>query len=84
MTNSQRIYTYNQLLHKVSHFAGVLVDQCCIQKGDRVVIYYMPKIPKAVVATLACARIGAILSVVFGGFASKELATRINDCALKR
>eukprot|EP00591_Stephanopyxis_turris_P011644 CAMPEP_0195520902 /NCGR_PEP_ID=MMETSP0794_2-20130614/17606_1 /TAXON_ID=515487 /ORGANISM="Stephanopyxis turris, Strain CCMP 815" /LENGTH=631 /DNA_ID=CAMNT_0040650341 /DNA_START=248 /DNA_END=2143 /DNA_ORIENTATION=+ len=82
VTNSKRIYSYEQLLREVSYFAGVLVDECRIQKGDRVVIY-MPMIPQAVVAMLACARIGAIHSVVFGGFASKELATRIDDCAPK-
>src|SRR3954462_6983576 len=53
-----------------------------VTKGDRVILY-MPMIPEAVIAMLACARIGAIHSVVFGGFAPKELATRINDCTPK-
>ena len=59
---------------KVSKFAGALIDQGII-KGDRVIIY-MPMIPEAVIAMLACARIGAIHSVVFGGFASNELASQ--------
>ena len=53
-----------------------------IQKGDRVIIY-MPMVPEAIEAMLACARLGAIHSVVFGGFAANELATRINDCRPK-
>jgi acyl-coenzyme A synthetase/AMP-(fatty) acid ligase len=61
---------------QVSQFASVLVSRG-VQKGDRVLIY-MPMIPEAMVAMLACARIGALHSLVFGGFASKELATRIN------
>ncbi|OGO21358.1 MAG: propionyl-CoA synthetase, partial [Chloroflexi bacterium RBG_16_50_9] len=70
-------FTYAELLDEVARFAGVLVASG-IARGDRVVIY-MPMIPEAVVAMLACARIGAIHSVVFGGFAAKELAIRIND-----
>ena len=66
---------------KVSKFAGALKDQG-VNKGDRVIIY-MPMIPEAVVAMLACARIGAIHSVVFGGFASNELASRIDDSKAK-
>jgi len=65
----------------VKTLAGVMVD-FGIGKGDRVIIY-MPMVPEAVVAMLACARIGAIHSVVFGGFAAKELATRIDDAAPK-
>ncbi|MEV0947812.1 propionyl-CoA synthetase [Rhodococcus sp. NPDC049939] len=70
-------YTYAQLLDEVSRFAGVLVEQG-VSTGDRVIIY-MPMIPEAVIAMLACARIGAVHSVVFGGFAANELATRIDD-----
>ncbi len=70
-------YTYSQLLERVSTFAGVLVTYG-VSKGDRVIIY-MPMVPEAVIGMLACARIGAIHSVVFGGFASHELAIRIDD-----
>ncbi len=73
--------SYRQLLDQVSRFAGVLRANG-VDKGDRVIIY-MPMIPQAVVAMLACARLGAIHSVVFGGFASKELATRIDDAQPK-
>ena len=66
-----------RILDQVSRFAGVLRN-CGVGKGDRVIIY-MPMIPQAVISMLACARIGAIHSVVFGGFAAKELATRILD-----
>ena len=69
------------LRSKVSKFAGALKNQGVI-KGDRVIIY-MPMIPEAVIAMLACARIGAIHSVVFGGFASNELASRIDDSKAK-
>src|SRR6185369_12489133 len=62
-------------------FAGALRNQG-VEKGDRVIIY-MPMAPEAVIAMLACARIGAVHSVVFGGFAADELATRINDAAPK-
>ena len=73
--------TYAELLDEVSTFAAVLGD-FGVAKGDRVIIY-LPMIPRAHVAMLACARIGAIHSVVFGGFSSKELATRIDDAAPK-
>ncbi len=73
----KRTYTYEQLLAEVNAVASVLKD-FGVGKGDRVLVY-MPMIPEAVIGVLACARIGAIHSVVFGGFASKELATRIND-----
>jgi len=76
VTGQQRSYTYHQLLDEVSRLAGVLVNLGVV-KGDRVIIY-MPMIPEAIMAMLACARIGAIHSVVFGGFAAKELATRID------
>ncbi len=78
----QKIHiTYSDLLEGVALFAGILSDKG-VQKGDRVIIY-MPMIPEAVGAMLACARIGAIHSVVFGGFAPNELATRINDAKPK-
>lgn len=69
--------TYNQLLEKVSRFAGGLTS-LGLSKGDTAIIY-MPMIPEAIVAMLACARIGVIHSVVFGGFAAPELAIRIDD-----
>ena len=72
ITGSKKTFTYNQLKEKVSLFAGALKNQG-IKKGDRVIIY-MPMIPEAVIAMLACGRIGAIHSVVFGGFAANELA----------
>jgi len=81
VTQTIKRYTYRELRDEVAKFAGVLVELGVV-KGDRVIIY-MPMIPEAAVAMLACARIGAIHSVVFGGFASKELATRINDAAPK-
>ncbi len=77
VTGTVRRYTYRQLLDEVSRFAGVLAAEGA-GKGDRVVIY-MPMIPEAVIAMLACARIGAVHSVVFGGFAPHELAIRIDD-----
>ena len=77
VTNTIKKFTYRQLLDEVSRFAGVLVASG-VAKGDRVIIY-MPMMPEAVIAMLACARIGAIHSVVFGGFAPHELAIRIDD-----
>jgi propionyl-CoA synthetase len=77
VTSSQRMMTYQDLLDEVARFAGVLRGQG-VTAGDRVVIY-MPMVPEAVVAMLACARIGAVHSVVFGGFAAQELAARIDD-----
>ena len=77
VTESQRTITYAELLDATSRFAGAL-SELGVDKGDRVVIY-MPMIPEAVIAMLACARIGAVHSVVFGGFAPHELATRIDD-----
>ncbi|WP_136465386.1 acetate--CoA ligase [Flagellimonas onchidii] len=73
--------TYNQLHERVCKFANVLKDKG-IKKGDRVIIY-LPMIPELAVSVLACARIGAIHSVVFAGFSSTALATRINDCEAK-
>ncbi len=81
VTGTSRTFTYLELLDQVQRFAGVLRD-VGTGKGDRVVIY-MPMIPEAVVAMLACARIGAVHSVVFGGFAAPELAARIDDAAPK-
>ncbi|WP_424972082.1 propionyl-CoA synthetase [Dinoroseobacter sp. S76] len=81
VTDSKTIITYAELLEHVSRLAGVLAARG-VGKGDRVVIY-MPMVPEALVAMLACARIGAIHSVVFGGFAAHELAVRINDAAPK-
>ena len=77
ITGNKSKFTYEELKLKVSRFAGALDNQG-VKKGDRVIIY-MPMIPEAVIAMLACARIGAIHSVVFGGFASNELASRIDD-----
>lgn len=74
-------FTYSEVRDQVAKLAGVLVDQGVV-KGDRVIIY-MPMIPEAAFAMLACARIGAIHSVVFGGFAPRELATRIEDAKPK-
>lgn len=73
----QQTFSYRELLEKVSRFAGVLRNQG-VKQGDRVLIY-LPMIPQAHIAMLACARLGAIHSVVFGGFAPKELAARIDD-----
>jgi propionyl-CoA synthetase len=81
VSQSKRNITYRELQREVSAFGAILRD-FGIEKGDRVVIY-MPMIPEALVAMLACARIGAIHSVVFGGFAPKELATRLNDAKPK-
>lgn len=76
---TQRSITYGQLLEEVSRFAGVL-SSLGVVRGDRVVVY-LPMIPEAVIAMLACARLGAVHSVVFGGFAPAELAARIDDAA---
>jgi propionyl-CoA synthetase len=81
VTGSKRTFTYADLVEKVSAFAGALRG-FGVEPGDRVVIY-MPMIPEAVVAMLACARIGAVHSVVFGGFAPHELAVRIDDAQPK-
>ncbi|GHB96313.1 propionyl-CoA synthetase [Cerasicoccus arenae] len=81
VTNTIRRYSYNELRDKTARFAGVLAAQGVV-KGDRVLIY-MPMVPETVIAMLACARLGAIHSVVFGGFAPNELAKRINDARPK-
>ncbi|HET8532564.1 MAG TPA: propionyl-CoA synthetase [Methylomirabilota bacterium] len=77
VTQTVRSFTYFALRDEVARFAGALRRQG-VEQGDRVIIY-MPMVPEAVIAMLACARLGAIHSVVFGGFAPKELATRIDD-----
>jgi propionyl-CoA synthetase len=77
VTGQVRTFSYDELRDQVARFAGVLRDQG-VTRGDRVIVY-MPMIPEAVIAMLACSRIGAIHSVVFGGFAARELATRIVD-----
>ena len=78
ITGKQRKFTYGEVLKEVEALAAVLRD-LGVEKGDRVLIY-MPMIPEAVFSMLAVARLGAIHSVVFGGFAAHELATRIDDC----
>src|SRR3954469_7323143 len=82
VANSKQTITYAALQTKTETLAGILEKDFGVKKGDRVILY-MPMVPEAVVAMLACARIGAIHYVVFGGFAPKELATRINDCTPK-
>ncbi len=81
VTDSKKTYSYLELRDQVAKLAGVLIS-LGVTKGDRVIIY-MPMIPEGIMAMLACARLGAIHSVVFGGFAAKELATRINDAKPK-
>jgi propionyl-CoA synthetase len=77
VTGTTATSTYAELLDRVSRFAGALAS-LGVEKGDRVIVY-MPMVPEAVVAMLACARLGAVHSVVFGGFAPAELAARIED-----
>ena len=81
MNGKKRQFSYSDLKNEISQVAGMLADQN-VKKGDRVIIY-MPMIPETVFAMLACARIGAIHSVVFGGFAADELAKRIDDAEPK-
>ena len=81
VTNTKKAITYQALLDQVARFAGVLKAQG-VEKGNRVLIY-MPMVPEAVIAMLACARLGAVHSVVFGGFAPHELAIRIDDAEPK-
>ena len=81
VTDQIRSYSYRELRDQVAAFAGALAARG-VGKGDRVILY-MPMIPEAVIAMLACARLGAIHSVVFGGFAANELATRIDDAKPK-
>ncbi|MGB5420408.1 AMP-binding protein, partial [Algibacter sp.] len=81
VTNSKEIITYIRLHKEVSKLAGAL-KEIGLKKGDTAIVY-MPMIPQAIYAMLACARIGVIHSVVFGGFAPNELAIRIDDCKPK-
>jgi propionyl-CoA synthetase len=81
ITGAKDKITYAELKDKVAHLAGALVTKG-VTKGDRVIVY-MPMVPEALVAMLACARIGAVHSVVFGGFAANELAVRIDDAKPK-
>jgi propionyl-CoA synthetase len=81
VTGTKQSFSYAELVEKVATFAGALRG-FGVEKGDRVVIY-LPMIPEAVIAMLACARIGAVHSVVFGGFAPHELAVRIDDAKPK-
>ncbi|MYW95160.1 propionyl-CoA synthetase [Amycolatopsis rubida] len=81
VTGRKRRYTYAELRDEVATFAGALAS-LGVTRGDRVILY-LPMIPQAVIAMLACARIGAVHSVVFGGFAPKELAARIEDAKPK-
>ncbi len=81
ITGSKKTFTYRQLRDEVAKCAGVLKKHG-VGKGDRVIVY-MPMIPEAAISMLACARLGAVHSVVFGGFAANELATRIDDCEPK-
>jgi len=81
VTGSKATYTYRELRDEVARFAGVLAG-LGVTKGDRVIVY-MPMVPRAVVTMLACARLGAVHSVVFGGFAPRELATRVDDARPK-
>src|SRR5271170_763080 len=77
VTDTIKRFTYRELRDQVAKLAGALAAHG-VQKGDRVILY-MPMVPEAVMAMLACARIGAIHSVVFGGFAAPELAARLDD-----
>jgi propionyl-CoA synthetase len=81
VTGTIRKFTFRELRDKIAHFAGVLAG-LGVGKGDRVIIY-MPMVPEAVIAMLSCARLGAVHSVVFGGFAPHELAARIDDAGPK-
>ena len=81
VAGQKRRYSYREMLTEVEAVAAVLAD-LGVERGDRVVIY-MPMVPEAVFSMLACARLGAVHSVVFGGFAANELATRIEDCKAK-
>lgn len=81
ITGQSSILTYAQMLEKTARFAGAL-RMAGVEKGDRVVVY-MPMVPEALIAMLACARLGAVHSVVFGGFAPAELAARIDDAKPK-
>ncbi|MGZ4631869.1 MAG: AMP-binding protein, partial [Actinomycetes bacterium] len=81
VTGTTASFTYAELLDQVSRFAGAL-RSLGVRKGDRVIVY-LPMVPEAVVAMLACARLGAVHSVVFGGFAAAELSARVDDARPK-
>src|SRR5262249_56331335 len=81
VTDTIKTFTYRELRDEVARFAGALAAQG-VEHGDRVIVY-MPMVPEAVIAMLACARLGAIHSVVFGGFAANELATRVEGARPK-
>jgi propionyl-CoA synthetase len=81
VTDTVTTFTYRELRDAVALFAGALADRG-VGKGDRVIVY-MPMVPEAMIAMYACARLGAVHSVVFGGFAANELAVRIDDCQPK-
>ena len=81
ITGTKQKINYKELLNRVCSLAASL-DRIGVSRGDRVIIY-MPMIPEVIISMLACARIGAIHSVVFGGFAAEELASRISDVTLK-
>ena len=81
VTNTIKRYSYKELRDLTANFSGVLREHG-VRKGDTIIIY-MPMVPEAVIAMLACARLGAVHSVVFGGFSSNELASRINDAQPK-
>ena len=81
VTDTVATFTYRELRDEVARFAGALAAQG-VERGDRVIVY-MPMVPEAVIAMLACARLGAVHSVVFGGFAANELASRIEDAEPK-
>ncbi|MEK9860694.1 MAG: AMP-binding protein, partial [Alphaproteobacteria bacterium] len=81
VTNTKKTYTYQELTDHVAAFAGAMAAEG-VGYGDRVIIY-MPMIPEAVIVMLAATRIGAVHSVVFGGFAASDLAKRIDDCSPK-
>jgi propionyl-CoA synthetase len=81
LTGTTATFTYRELRDAVARFAGALAAEG-VGRGDRVIVY-MPMVPEAVIAMLACARLGAVHSVVFGGFAANELASRIEDARPK-
>ena len=81
LAGTKRTITYDRLLTETQVLAAIL-RELGVEQGDRVILY-MPMVPEAVIAMLACARIGAVHSVVFGGFAASELATRIDDARPK-
>src|ERR687888_877144 len=81
LTDTTATFTYRELRDAVARFAGALAAQG-VERGDRVIVY-MPMVPEALIAMLACARLGAVHSVVFGGFAANELASRIEDAKPK-